>query len=139
MMLPAPGLDRTLTAPPLRSNAESSLVATFCLLLGLTPSESLAFVKLVKQEHVTGQELHRATSQSDAPVSRITVVNVTVCKLRRKLKPRGIAILNVYGQGYRLDEGSRDKVRTMLADYGEEVGAAAAPPKSKAPKPTSPM
>ena len=46
-------VDRALTAPPLRSNDESSLVAICCLLLKLAPIESRAFVKLVKHDHVT--------------------------------------------------------------------------------------
>jgi DNA-binding response OmpR family regulator len=122
-------VDRALTAPPLRSNTESSLVATFSLLLGLTHAESRALVKLVKHEHVTRAELHRAMSHNDNPTSGIKIVDVTICGMRKKLEHlHAVKIITVRGQGFRLDKNSRDRLRKILAEYGEDVISAATPP-----------
>jgi DNA-binding response OmpR family regulator len=122
-------IDRALTAPPLRSNTESSLVATFCLLLGLTRAESRAFVKLVKHDHVTKRELHRALSHNNNPVTGIKIVDVTVSHLRKKVALHNIEVITVRGVGFRLAEDARDRIRRLLAEYGEDVISAATPPR----------
>jgi DNA-binding response OmpR family regulator len=130
-------VDRALTAPPLRSNTEASLVATFSLLLRLTHAESRALVRLAKHDHVSREELHAAVSHDDHPVTGIKIVDVVIYRLRRKLSPFGIEVTTVRGQGYTLAESARDSLRKILGEYGQDVIAAAVPPgrsKSETPK-----
>ena len=116
-------VDRALTAPPLRSNDESSLVAICCLLLKLAPIESRAFVKLVKHDHVTREELHAAISHD----TEIKIVDVVIYRLRRKLARHRIEIHTIRKLGYRLHKNARDKIRRILAGYGEEIISAVTP------------
>jgi len=116
-------VDRMLTAPPRRS--ESSLVAVCSLLLKLTPAESRAFVKLLKHDFVSREELHAAVSHN----TESNIVDVTIYKLRKKLALHGIKIDTIWGQGFRLRENARDKIRKVLAEYGEEIVSAVTPPR----------
>jgi hypothetical protein len=100
---------------PLLREKDEALVATSCLRFGLTHAEGRAFVQLMEHEHVSREALHVATSPDGK--SAIKIVDVIVCKLRRKLEPHGIGIVTVYGQGFRLDKNARDKTRRLLAEY----------------------
>jgi len=118
-------IDRALTAPPLRSNNESSLVAISCLLLKLAPIESRAFVKLVKHDFVSKEELHAAITHA----TQTKIVDVVIYRLRKKLARHSIKIDTIWGLGYRLRQESRDKIRKILAEYGEEIISAVTPPR----------
>src|SRR5262249_16160350 len=118
-------VDRALTAPPLRNSNESSLVAICSLLLKLTRAESRAFVKLVKHNPVTREELHAAISHA----TEMKIVDVIIYRLRKKLSRHGIKIDTIYGLGYRLHKDARDKIRQILAAYGEEIIDAVTPPR----------
>jgi DNA-binding response OmpR family regulator len=131
-------VDRALTAPPLRSNTESSLVATFSLLFSLTRAQSRIFVILVRFDHATREELHVAMAHDDDPTTAIKIVDVVIGRLRRKLDPFNIKIVTVWSLGYRLEPTSRDRVRKILAEYGADIISAATPPvrpKNKAIEP----
>jgi DNA-binding response OmpR family regulator len=118
-------VDRALTAPPLRT--ESSLVAVCCQAFELTLNESRIFVTLLKQDHAIKAELRAALAPNGDPVPNIKAVGVTVHFLRKKLAPHGIEVVNIYGLGYRLAQGARDRTRKVLAGYGEDIVAAVTP------------
>jgi DNA-binding response OmpR family regulator len=119
-------VDRALTFPPLRT--ESSLVAVCCQAFELTLAQSRIFVALLKQDHATKAELQAALSPSGDPVPDIKIVGVTIHFLRRKLARFGIEIVNIYGLGYRLAEGARDRTCKQLAEYGQDIVEAVTPP-----------
>jgi hypothetical protein len=79
---------------------------------------------LLKQDHATTPELHVA-QRSDG--SQVKAVGVTIHWLRKKLAPHGIEIVNIYGLGYRLAKGDRDRTRKILADYGADIVSAVTP------------
>lgn len=60
----------------------------------------------------------------DAP--DIKIIDVFVCKLRRKLKPLGIAISTVWGRGYRIEAGDRDVLKCYAVHAVTQIGVAAA-------------
>ena len=112
-------IDRALTAPPLRSNSELSLVVTFCVLFELTRAEGRALVRLVKYDHATRQEIHIAIADGE-PATGANIVDVVIGRLRRKLKSHDIEIATIYGLDFRLAADSRERIWRLLADYGEE-------------------
>ena len=63
---------------------------------------------LLEHGAVSKAALHAALGN---PTSTIQNVKVVVSRLRRK----SIAIHAIYGDGYRLDEADRDKLRKLLA------------------------
>lgn len=72
---------------------------------GLCPTERMMTAWQIKQD----REWHARPCTDDA-------VKVTICRLRKKLKPFGVEISTVLGQGYYLSEENK----TRLADlqYG---------------------
>ena len=44
------------------------------------------------------------------------IVDVFVCKVRKKLRPFGVEILTVWGQGYRIDKATRERLTAQLAE-----------------------
>ena len=54
-------------------------------------------------------------------------MDVIISRLRQKLGPQ-IEIATIRGQGFRLAEDARDRLRKILAEYGEDVISAATPP-----------
>ena len=76
---------------------------------------------LLKYDHATKAALHAALFPNGDPVTNIQGVGVTVHFLRKKLARYGIDVINIYGLGYRLAEGARDRTRKLLADYGEDI------------------
>ena len=127
-------VDRALAMPPLRT--ESSLVAVCCQAFELTLAQSRIFVALLKYDHATKAELHAALSPNGDPAPDIKIVGVTVHFLRKKLARFGIEIINIYGLGYRLAEGARDRTRKLLAGYGQDIVAAVTPLADQAAPPS---
>jgi hypothetical protein len=103
--------------PPLRSKIEAPLVATCCLLFGLTHAESRALVTLTRHAHVSREALHAAISRDGKPVSGIKIVDVIICSLRKKLKPHNIWITTLSKSGYALDRAARDRVYRQIAGH----------------------
>ena len=111
---------RVIRAPP--------LVTACCLTFGLTPSEARVLLALVEHGFVGKADLHGAMSREDKVVtSRINTLGVVVYRLRAKLAEHGIAIETVWGQGFKLDEAARDRLRKILAEYGADTATPSEP------------
>jgi two-component system cell cycle response regulator CtrA len=78
----------------------------------LTGSEIRVFGVLQKRELVTKEAAMAALyGNFGKDEAEIKIVDVFICKLRRKLKPFGIEIKTVWGQGYMLTAETRAKLR----------------------------
>lgn len=78
----------------------------FCL----TSKEAILLAALYKSpQSMTKSSLMTLMYQfsSADEVPDIKIIDVFVCKLRKKLKPFGIIINTVWGQGYQLEDASR--------------------------------
>lgn len=53
--------------------------------------------------------LYSARVIADDEVPEIKIVDVFICKLRRKLKPLGIELATIWGRGYRVEEPNKDE------------------------------
>ena len=53
-------------------------------------------------------------------------MGVVIHRLRRKLTPHGIEIVTIWGHGYRLAEGGRDRAHKLLTEHDAE--SMSAPP-----------
>ena len=87
------------------------------LILQLTGQESKMFGVLFKRELVT-KELAMDVLYGHRPDGdlepEIKIVDVFVCKMRKKLKPFDIAIETVLGRGYRLPATSKAAAAHLL-------------------------
>lgn len=90
---------------------------------GLTGSEMKVFGRLLKPGIATKDAL-MATLYRDAgrDEAEAKIVDVFVCKLRRKVKPFGIEIATVWGLGYQMTQESRDH---FMATWGATTRVAA--------------
>ena len=89
------------------------------LILGLTAQEARVLGVLMKRDVATKEAVmaglysHRADDTVE-----IKIVDVFICKIRKKLQPFDIPIETVWGQGYRLKPETKEKVRGMMRDEG---------------------
>lgn len=81
---------------------------------GLTSQEARVFGVLVNRELATKDAimlgLYSGRAGDDGEVEP-KIVDVFVCKIRKKLKPFGVEIRTVWGQGYALDPATRASYR----------------------------
>jgi two-component system cell cycle response regulator CtrA len=83
--------------------------------LGLNHQESRLFAALMKRDAVTKEQGMAAicgADPDDRPDPKI--IDVLVCRLRRKLRPYGIKIGTIWGQGHRMDPHSKENARALV-------------------------
>lgn len=84
--------------------------------LGLTVQEARVVGLLMKRSRVTRDQImavlygHRHEGEEPEP----KIVNVLVCKARKKLARFGIEIKTIWGQGYGLDDEAKKKIARMI-------------------------
>lgn len=81
---------------------------------GLTQQETRVFGTLVNRELATKDAVMAALYSDRAGAEgevEPKIVDVFVCKIRKKLKPFGVEIRTVWGQGYTLDAQTRAAYR----------------------------
>jgi two-component system cell cycle response regulator CtrA len=78
---------------------------------GLSPNEARIFMALLRNERMSRQAI-MAITQSRAEDSKI--VDVWICKLRKKIKPLGLEIKNIWGEGYFIPREQREATRAKL-------------------------
>lgn len=91
---------------------------------GLTGAEMRLFGGLMARTVLTKAAamavLYRDFGRDEAEPK---IVDVLVCKARKKLKPFGIAIETVWGQGYRLSAESKAEAQIQIERAGVMDGA----------------
>ena len=86
------------------------------LIFGLTESESKIVSLLVKRGSATKEQLLTVVTRDvtgNLPPD-IKIVDVYVCKIRKKLQPFGIKIETMWGRGYAMTPESRQSVTRYL-------------------------
>lgn len=92
-------------------------------LLTLTRLEAGFMLVLLKRDEADKDTLHyvietqralRRSRLNDSETTDPKMVDVVICKLRTKLKPKNIFIKTLWGRGYYLDEESRKVAESLL-------------------------
>ena len=74
----------------------------------LTPAEMRVFGVIMAREMATKDAVMAALYRDEGrDEAEIKIVDVFVCKIRRKLKPFGIGIETVWGRGYRMGRDAK--------------------------------
>jgi hypothetical protein len=93
--------------------------------LGLTRLEAGFMLVLLKREEADKETLHfvietqralRRTRPDSVESTDVKMVDVVICKLRKKLKLVNAKIDTLWGHGYYLDEKSRDTIEALLLE-----------------------
>ncbi len=86
---------------------ESELVPahfSFPVKYRLTGSEAVVLRRLMATEVASPRSIILALySDRSEDYPEPSIVNVWICKIRKKLRPFGISIQNIWGEGYRLE------------------------------------
>lgn len=113
---------RIVVLPAARSvSPESALVATCRLVFDLTRIEARALLQLLGQPHAAREELHAAIIGNGIATTQIKLVDVVVCRLRKKLVPHGIKINTIRGFGFSIEAATRDRIRKLLSEHGGDA------------------
>lgn len=86
------------------------------VVMGLTGAESRLLGVLMKRDLVTKDAAMTALyvdRANDPPHDKI--IDVFICKMRRKLDPYGVRIETLWGRGYRLPAKSREALVALTA------------------------
>jgi len=88
------------------------------LSFGLTPREACLCGVLLKNRLVSNQmamaSLYHLYADGELPDAKI--IDVFICKMRKKLKAFDVQIETVWGQGYLMPNPSKEIVRSMMQD-----------------------
>jgi two-component system cell cycle response regulator CtrA len=78
----------------------------------LSPAMSRILGALLAREFCTKEHLHQANADARGFCeTEIKIVDVYICKLRRRLRPFGLEIRTLWGRGYALEPESADRLR----------------------------
>lgn len=82
--------------------------------LGLTRNEAAIFGMLLKQKLVLRTSVMMILYAHEQDEAEIKIVDVWICKMRKKLKSYGIEIHTQWGQGYFLPAESKSRAVTLF-------------------------
>jgi hypothetical protein len=109
--------DRLPTLAPIRSRDIERLVTPLCALYRLTSQEARAFGVLIVRREASRADLHLA--MSDPRLAEVTtepkIVDVIICKIRKKMSRFGVEIETSWGCGYRLSKETVDRIMAEIA------------------------
>lgn len=104
---------------------EDALKFACVRLLKVTRLEAIIFAFLLKRAEATKQQLHHVIEQNRPTENREAtdpkMIDVIICRLRKKLKPHDATITTVWGLGYRMEQPDREKVVALLQAEGGEA------------------
>jgi DNA-binding winged helix-turn-helix (wHTH) protein len=83
----------------------------------LTFSERLLLGLLMRRQRATKEQMMTvlyADRPDEEPGSKI--LDVMICKMRKKLSPHGVEIRTLHGAGYELTPTSREKIKALMAE-----------------------
>jgi hypothetical protein len=96
---------------------DALLILNVVRLFGVTQQQACLLLVLIKRREVTRKMLH-AVIESRRPHPKVEtepkIVDVVICKLRKKLEPLGLRIETVWSCGYFMSEEHRKTAMGML-------------------------
>ena len=105
--------------------SDASQLAACQRALKITPLEASFMLVLMKRDEadkatlhhvVEAQRMSRANQPGDPDETDPKIVDVVICHMRRKLKPKNIRIATLWGHGYFLEASGRKIVEDLIAE-----------------------
>ena len=85
---------------------------------GLTAQEGRVFGVLLKRQQASKDQIMAALYGNRLEEAEMKIVDVFICKIRKKLGPFGIVIETLWGRGYALEAESR---RRLVEEFGAQT------------------
>lgn len=108
---------------------DALLILNVVRLFGVTQQQACLLLVLIKRREVTRKMLH-AVIESRRPHPKVEtepkIVDVVICKLRKKLEPLGLRIETVWSCGYFMSEEHRKTAMAMLNSFLDQPNAVVA-------------
>jgi hypothetical protein len=105
---------------------DALLILNVVRLFGVTQQQACLLLVLIKRREVTRKMLH-AVIESRRPHPKVEtepkIVDVVICKLRKKLEPLGLKIETVWSCGYFMSAEHRKTALAMLNDFLDQPNA----------------
>lgn len=103
------------TAPLSDEQVEAGCTRLFTV----TPMEAQILTTLLRRVDTTKQQLHTAitSKRPDSDGPEIKIIDVVICKLRKKLKAFSITIETSWGRGYYISQADRDSTFKSIHDF----------------------
>ena len=118
--------DRTQADNILFSTDQPTIRIVCSTCFKFTPLESTVFVTTLRRSAATREHIHHAIEQNRNPADEITdqkMVDVVMCRIRKKLKPFDIKIDTVWGVGYVIKQEYRDRaIEIITAEIARQKG-----------------
>jgi hypothetical protein len=105
---------------------DALLILNVVRLFGVTQQQACLLLVLIKRREVTRKMLH-GVIESRRPHPKVEtepkIVDVVICKLRKKLEPLGLRIETVWSCGYFMPADHRKTALTMLNAFLDQPNA----------------
>jgi hypothetical protein len=88
-----------------------------------SPLEAAMLGLMLKRDEVTKVQLHAVIEANRPPgkeITEIKMVDVMICKLRKKLAVHAVSIATMWGVGYFISRADREKAIKVLLDLQEK-------------------
>jgi two-component system, cell cycle response regulator CtrA len=94
------------------------------MLFGLTNAENVILTELIRRESLSKNGARRAlySHRIDDNIPAEKIVDVFVCKMRKKLKRHGIEIATAWGAGYYLTPAMKRAVESLTSELSDAIG-----------------
>src|SRR5579862_8433162 len=110
-----PGSNRraraVFTGTPLEQ--EEALVSACARFFKASPLEAAMLATMLRRDQITKERLHTVIEQNRPTQGQVPVdvkmVDVMICKLRKKLRAHGINVETIWGIGYLMSSADRDR------------------------------
>jgi len=113
---------RTPTVPPHTPGGDDRDVVTkMARRLKTTKLESHILLVILRRGYATREQLHDAVEfnrGNPADATDKKIVDVVVCKLRKKLDPMGLTLHTIHAIGYEMSKAHRQKAWAMIEGDG---------------------
>lgn len=114
--------DRRPTTAPVRAGDTEDLVWSLMPAFGLTRSEATCLAALLRRGNMTKAALHMAVYPDPDQAGELKIIDVYIHKVRRKIRPFGIEIDTIWGQGYSMTGEAVAAVQRVIAERQSERG-----------------
>lgn len=81
--------------------------------LGLTPQEGVVLSRIAANGFATKEQILQAVSAARGREIDVKIVDVYICKVRKKLQRHDIVIETAQGRGYKIDEDNLAKIAAL--------------------------
>lgn len=87
-----------------------------------SPLEAAMLALMLKRDEVTKEQLHAVVENARPPgreITEIKIVDVMICKLRKKLRDHKVDIATMWGVGYFINHENRERCLQQLLSLQE--------------------